>query len=59
MTDHNIPTELHEEAIIVMENVEDIVEYICREYKMSGEKVWVMIQGLAEAKVNQFPVEED
>ena len=59
MSDHNVPTELQAEAIEVMSVIEDSVEYICNEYQLSGEKVWVMINALSEAKINQFPQPDD
>ena len=49
---------LQEQAYEVMETVEDIVEHICDENTMSGEKVWVMISALCEAKLAHFPHEE-
>ena len=49
------PEQLQEDAINVLENVEDTVEHICDEYMLSGEKVWVMISALAETHINQFP----
>tara|TARA_Y100000389_G_scaffold129395_1_gene126875 strand:+ start:750 stop:908 length:159 start_codon:yes stop_codon:yes gene_type:complete len=48
---------LKQQAIEVMETVEDSVEYICNEYQLSGEKVWTMIAALADAKLNQFPTD--
>ena len=48
---------LQEQAYEVMETVEDIVEHICDENRMSGEKVWVMISALCEAKLAHFPEE--
>ena len=59
MNDSNSPAQLQEQAITVMENVEDIVEHICDEYTLSGEKVWVMINALSEAKIHEFPNNED
>jgi hypothetical protein len=47
-------TNLQQQAIEVMETIEDSVEYICNEYQLSGEKVWTMIAALADAKLNQF-----
>ena len=47
------------QATNVMEVIEDAVESICDEHLISGEKVWVMIEGLAEAKLQQFPVYEE
>ena len=52
------PEMLQEQAYNVMETVEDIVEHICDENRMSGEKVWVMISALCEAKLANFPHEE-
>ena len=51
------PEMLQEQAYNVMETVEDIVEHICDENTMSGEKVWVMISALCEAKLANFPNE--
>ena len=48
---------LQEQAYEVMESIEDNVEYLCDEFTMSGEKVWVMIRALADAQINQFPIE--
>ena len=57
MTDKQV---LQEQAINVMETIEDSVESICDEYLISGEKVWTMIYALAEVKLNNFPeLEED
>ena len=55
MKDYNTPAILHQQAITVMEHVEDIVEHICDENTISGEKVWVMINALSEAKLTEFP----
>ena len=48
-------TELQEDATIVMETIEDVVEHICDTEMLSGEKVWVMISALADTHINQFP----
>jgi len=48
---------LQEQAYEVMESIEDNVEYLCDEFTMSGEKVWVMISALCEAKLAHFPEE--
>ena len=49
------PEQLRDDAVNVLENVEDTVEHICDEYMLSGEKVWVMINALSNAKLNEFP----
>ena len=50
---------LQHQALNVMEVIEDSVEMLCDEYLISGEKVWVMIQGLADLKVKEFPLYEE
>ena len=60
MKDYNSPQQLQAQAITIMEHVEDIVEHICDENTISGEKVWVMINALSEAKLNEYPpLDED
>ena len=51
--------QLQNEATDVMLVLEDCVEHICRENTLSGEKVWVMVGALADAKLNEFPQEEE
>ncbi len=46
---------LQQQAIEIMQLIEDAVEYHCQENMISGEKAWVMIYALAEAKIKQFP----
>ena len=55
MTDYNSPQILQQQATLVLEHVEDIVEHICDENTISGEKVWVMINALSEAKISEYP----
>ena len=55
MKDYNSPKILQQQAITVMEHVEDIVEHICDENRISGEKVWVMNNALSEAKISEYP----
>ncbi len=50
----NNPTELQQQAIEVMELIEDVVEGHCDANILSGEKVWVMIKALADLKVKDF-----
>ncbi len=56
MTHHQI---LKQQAFEIMEMIEDAVEYYCDTNLVSGEQVWVMINALSEAKVHQFPVNEE
>ena len=60
MKDYNSPAILQQQATLVLEHVEDIVEHICDENRLSGQKVWVMINALSEAKLNEYPsLDED
>jgi len=51
--------QLREEAINILETIEDTVSYLCDENLLSGEKVWVMIHALSEAKIDEFPLDDD
>ena len=59
MKDYNSPQILQQQATLVLEHVEDIVEHICDENRLSGEKVWVMINALSEAKISEYPQYDD
>ena len=50
---------LYKEAEKVFESIEDTVSCICDEDRLSGEKVWSMVYAMAEAKLRQFPSDED
>ena len=50
---------LQNEAMEVLEMLEDTVEYVCREQQISGEKVWYMVHELARIKCNEFPNYEE
>ena len=45
------------QALNVLEVIEDAVESICDTELISGEKVWTMVYGLAEAKLDEFPID--
>ena len=45
------------QALNVLEIIEDAVESICDTEVISGEKVWTMVYGLAEAKLEEFPID--
>ena len=56
---NNEEQQLKEEAIEVLNTIEDSVEYLCREFQLSGEKVWTMISALSDVKLKQFPPEDE
>ena len=47
--------QLESEAMEVLEMMEDMVEYVCKEHTISGEKVYFMIHELSRIKLQQFP----
>ena len=47
--------QLEKEAMEVLEMLEDMVEYVCKEHTISGEKVYFMINELSRIKLNEFP----
>ena len=53
------PQQLREQAINILETIEDTVEYLCDSNLLSGEKVWVMIHALSESKMEEFPLDDD
>ena len=51
----NEQQQLESEALEVLEMLEDMVEYVCNEHRISGEKVYFMIHELSRIKLNEFP----
>ena len=51
----NEQQQLQNEAMEVLEMMEDMVEYVCNEHRISGEKVYFMINELSRIKLNEFP----
>ena len=55
----NEQQQLQNEASEVLEMLEDMVEYVCKEHTISGEKVYFMINELSRIKLEQFPQDPD
>tara|TARA_A200000159_G_C7083927_1_gene239682 strand:+ start:279 stop:458 length:180 start_codon:yes stop_codon:yes gene_type:complete len=55
----NEQRQLESEAMEVLEMMEDMVEYVCREQQISGEKVYFLINELSRIKLNEFPQDPD
>ena len=55
----NEQKQLEFEASEVLEMLEDMVEYVCNEHRISGEKVYFMINELSRIKLQQFPQEPE
>ena len=51
--------QLESEAMEVLEMLEDMVGYVCKEHTISGEKVYFMIHELSRIKLEQFPQDPD
>ena len=51
----NEQQKLESEAMEVLEMMEDMVEYVCKEHTISGEKVYFMIHELSRIKLKEFP----
>ena len=51
--------QLEKEAMEVLEMLEDMVEYVCNEHRISGEKVYFMIHELSRIKLNEFPQDNE
>ena len=55
----NEQKQLEFEASEVLEMLEDMVEYVCKEHTISGEKVYYMIHELSRIKLQEFPQDPD
>ena len=55
----NQQRQLEYEAAEILEMLEDMVEYVCKEHTISGEKVYFMINELSRIKLEQFPQDEE
>ena len=55
METNNNETQLQEQAINLLETIEDTAEYFCDEHLVSGEQFYVMMKALCDAKLKDFP----
>ena len=55
----NEQKQLEFEASEVLEMLEDMVEYVCKDHTISGEKVYFMIHELSRIKLQEFPQDPD
>ena len=46
---------LQEQAINLVDTIEDVAEYFCDEHFISGEQFYVMMKALIDTKLQQFP----
>ena len=50
-------SKLQNDAVNLLELIEDTSEHFCDEYQVSGEQFYVMMSALCDAKLRQFPVD--
>ena len=46
---------LQNQAINLLETIEDVSEYFCDEHFISGEQFYVMMKALIDTKLREFP----
>ena len=54
---HNEQTKLQEQAINLLELIEDTSEHFCDEHLVSGEQFYVMMKALVDCKLKEFPLD--
>ena len=54
---HNEKIKLQNDAINLLELIEDTSEHYCDEYLVSGEQFYVMMKALVDCKLREFPLD--
>ena len=54
---NNEAQKLQNDAVNLLELIEDTSEHFCDEYRVSGEQFYVMMSALCDAKLRQFPID--
>ena len=52
---HNETERLQNQAINLLELIEDTSEHFCDEHLVSGEQFYVMMKALVDCKLKEFP----
>ena len=52
---NNETQRLQEQAINLVDTIEDIAEYFCDEHFISGEQFYIMMKALVDTKLREFP----
>ena len=50
-------SKLQNDAVNLLELIEDTSEHFCDEHFVSGEQFYVMMSALCDAKLRQFPID--
>ena len=54
---NNQQERLQEQAINLLELIEDTSEHFCDEHLVSGEQFYVMMKALVDCKLKEFPLD--
>ena len=57
MHNNNHQQRLQEQAINLLELIEDTSEHFCDENQVSGEQFYVMMKALVDCKLKEFPLD--
>ena len=57
MHNNNETERLHEQAVSLLELIEDTSEHFCDENTISGEQFYVMMKALVDCKLREFPID--
>ena len=52
---NNNQIKLQEQAINLVDTIEDIAEYFCDEHFISGEQFYIMMKALIDTKLREYP----
>ena len=56
---NNEQKRLQEQAINLLELIEDTSEHFCDEHLVSGEQFYIMMKALVDCKLREFPFDVD
>ena len=56
---NNETTKLQNDAINLLELIEDTSEHFCDEHLCSGEQFYIMMKALVDCKLREFPIDFD
>ena len=57
--DNNERIKLQNDAINLLELIEDTSEHFCDEHLCSGEQFYIMMKALVDCKLREFPIDFD
>ena len=59
MLNNNEINRIQEQAVSLLELIEDTSEHFCDENQVSGEQFYVMMKALVDCKLKEFPLDFD